>query len=236
MAGAPLPIHCKWYTMEEKNDLKEIEGVTGAFFQPSVDDVGKTICVHVIPASDAMDYHGMPGFQEVGPLTFDESVMEKIKSCSNSTTKFPVILEKNESTWTNLVQGKKYLVVIAENELFFEDNITSQKLCSISFENNYPQVHLIKNSNAGLDLILDQNKTAISFATDNNISRDVLTTITKTRVRECTIKIKKKIEEEKSEIGRLTTKCTRLEKENSLLKSANKEYMEQRITLIETKI
>ena len=41
MTGNPLPIHCKWYTIEEGKDFKEIEGVNGAFFQPSIDDVGK---------------------------------------------------------------------------------------------------------------------------------------------------------------------------------------------------
>lgn len=234
MAGAPLPIHCKWYTMEKANDLKEIEGVSGAFFQPSIDDVGKMICVHAIPASDAMDYHGMPGFQEVGPLTLDESVKDKIESCSTNHTKFPVVLERNEGVLANLVQGKKYLVVVDESELYFEDtsNTTAQKLCQIKFENDYPEVKLIRNSGTMLVLKLNEKQSEIGFTTETNISRDVLAAIIRNKVKEYTAIMKKKEEEEKTEIGRLTVKCTRLEKENGLLKSANKEYMEQRIVLI----
>jgi len=231
MIGAPLPIHCKWYTMEKGSDLKEIEGVTGAFFQPSIDDIGKMICVHAVPASDAMDYHGMPGFQEVGPLVLDESVKEKIESCSVNHTKFSVVIERNEANLAGIMQGKKYFLVIDEGELYFGDS-TSLKLSYIKFENDYPGVKLVRNSGTMLVLVLDEKQSEIALTAETNITRDILATIIRNKVKQYTIMIKKKAEEEKTEIGRLTTKCARLEKENGLLKSANKEYMEQRIILI----
>ena len=49
--------------------------------------------MHATPASDVMDYHGMPAFQEVGPLILDTSIVEKSKICSTSTPKFPVVIE-----------------------------------------------------------------------------------------------------------------------------------------------
>jgi hypothetical protein len=235
MTGAPLPIHCKWYTMEKGSDLKEIERVTGAFFQPSIDDVGKMICVHAIPASDAMDYHGMPGFQEVGPLVLDESVKEKIESCSVNNTKFSVVIERSEVNSIGLVQGKKYFVTINDNELYFEDS-TTQQLSHIKFENDYPEVRLVRNSGTILVLVLNDKQSEIVFSTETNVTRDILATITRKKVKDYTTMVKKKAEEEKTEIGRLTARCTRLEKENGLLKSANKEYMEQRIVLINSRI
>lgn len=32
---------CKWYTLDENNRKEEIFGVTGAFYQPCADDIGK---------------------------------------------------------------------------------------------------------------------------------------------------------------------------------------------------
>ena len=37
--GQPLPLNCTWYQVTNENAFVEIEGVHGAFFQPSVDDV-----------------------------------------------------------------------------------------------------------------------------------------------------------------------------------------------------
>jgi len=38
----PLPIVCKWYNKSRTDELTEIEGVTGAFYQPSADDIDTT--------------------------------------------------------------------------------------------------------------------------------------------------------------------------------------------------
>lgn len=62
-----------------------IENCTGACFQPSIEDIGKKVCVHAMPHDlDTEDddflgngqYVGMPLFAEIGPLTLDP-IMEK---------------------------------------------------------------------------------------------------------------------------------------------------------------
>ena len=62
-----------------------IEHCTGACFQPSIEDIGKKVCVHAMPHDlDTEDeeylgdgqYVGMPLFAEIGPLTLDP-LMEK---------------------------------------------------------------------------------------------------------------------------------------------------------------
>jgi len=245
MTGTPLPIHCKWYTMEEKNDLREIDGVNGAFFQPSIDDIGKRICVHAIPASDVMDYHGMPAFQEVGPLILDSNLMEKVSICSLSTPKFPVIIENNGGS-SVLAQSKKYLLIINENDLTFEDIIqqnngnNTSKVAMILYGGGYPICKIMRNSSTNLEIILDEKNSHIQIALESNITRDIFTIILRNKVKaymeKCKKKEQEKIEAElqkKKEIDLFNEKMARLEKENELLKKANNGYMEQRIILIE---
>lgn len=38
--GEPVPIKCKWFNIKEDGQLLEIENVSGAFYQPCVEDVG----------------------------------------------------------------------------------------------------------------------------------------------------------------------------------------------------
>jgi len=37
--GMPLPIVCKWFNKSRTDEIIEIEGITGAFYQPNADDV-----------------------------------------------------------------------------------------------------------------------------------------------------------------------------------------------------
>ena len=55
-----------------------IDGVTSSCYQPSVDDIGKKVIVHGIPASDVTEYEGMPMFAEVGPLKLDPKIGEMV--------------------------------------------------------------------------------------------------------------------------------------------------------------
>lgn len=56
-SGLPIPLHCTWYNVSpDSNEFRVIEHVSGACYQPSIDDVGDRICVHAIPASDAEEY------------------------------------------------------------------------------------------------------------------------------------------------------------------------------------
>lgn len=38
--GEPVALSCKWFNVTDNNELREIEGVTGAFYQPCADDIG----------------------------------------------------------------------------------------------------------------------------------------------------------------------------------------------------
>lgn len=81
LTGEPIPLQCQWFnlppkTVENENpQLIAIPGVTGAMYQPSIEDVGMKICVHALPVSEhnsnLRQYQGMPLFAEVGPLYLD---------------------------------------------------------------------------------------------------------------------------------------------------------------------
>ena len=41
--GEPIPLQCKWFTTTEAGKLKEIQGVKGAFYLPTPNDIGKKL-------------------------------------------------------------------------------------------------------------------------------------------------------------------------------------------------
>ena len=72
-----------------------IENCTGACFQPSIEDIGKKVCVHAIPHDlDTEDdeelgdgqYMGMPLFAEIGPLKLDPKMQEEVESTFKDIT------------------------------------------------------------------------------------------------------------------------------------------------------
>ena len=79
--GEPLPLTCQWFNLRQQSEecpspaLTEIPGVTGACYQPSLEDVGTKICVHALPVNEEncaqRHYQGMPLFAEIGPLNLD---------------------------------------------------------------------------------------------------------------------------------------------------------------------
>jgi hypothetical protein len=77
LAGTPVPLHCTWYVTNEGNQFDLIENASGSCYQPTIDDVGKKISVHGVPASDVQEYQGMPMFAEVGPLVLDPKIDEE---------------------------------------------------------------------------------------------------------------------------------------------------------------
>ena len=75
-AGMPVPLHCTWYNIHaDSQELVQITDVTGACYQPSVEDIGSMVIVHAIPASDVREYQGMPMFKEIGPILMDPTVI-----------------------------------------------------------------------------------------------------------------------------------------------------------------
>lgn len=38
--GEPVPIKCQWFNIKENGQFLEIANVSGAFYQPCVEDVG----------------------------------------------------------------------------------------------------------------------------------------------------------------------------------------------------
>ncbi len=62
----PGPLHCTWYNKTDK-EFVQIPGVTGACYQSSVEDFGKIVVVHGVPASDIEEYQGMAMFAEKVP-------------------------------------------------------------------------------------------------------------------------------------------------------------------------
>lgn len=39
-AGKEVPLICKWFKSDASDEMKEVEGLTGTVYQPTVDDVG----------------------------------------------------------------------------------------------------------------------------------------------------------------------------------------------------
>ena len=67
-----VPLNCTWYNIRsENNDLVQIPELSGAFYQPCVEDIGHKIMVHAIPTSDVDEYKGMPLLHEIGPVVID---------------------------------------------------------------------------------------------------------------------------------------------------------------------
>ena len=72
MAGMPVPLHCTWFNIsDDSKEFLPIPDTTGSCYQPSIDDVGYSVMVHAIPASDVQEYQGMPMTKTVGPLKLD---------------------------------------------------------------------------------------------------------------------------------------------------------------------
>lgn len=92
-----------------------IEGVTSSCYQPSIEDVGKKVIVHGIPASDINEYEGMPMFAEVGPLKLDPKVE---KSFTEKIKEQEIIFQQQDST---KIKGKAELRLLP-NKLLFADS------------------------------------------------------------------------------------------------------------------
>ena len=75
-----MPLHCTWYniTDDANGGLVQIPDISGACYQPSIEDVGKKVLVHAIPASDVQEYQGMPLFREIGPIIMDPAVRRQV--------------------------------------------------------------------------------------------------------------------------------------------------------------
>ena len=90
----PIPLNCTWYNVpvEEhgsRQGLQLIENASGACFQPSIEDIGKKVCVHAMPHDIDVDeddegdlghgqYMGMPLFAEIGPLKLDPKMEQEV--------------------------------------------------------------------------------------------------------------------------------------------------------------
>lgn len=73
--GIACPLICKWFYTFKNNELQVIDGITGSFYQPTLDDIGARIWVHAYPINGIDEYQGMPMFAEVGPLIMDDEVL-----------------------------------------------------------------------------------------------------------------------------------------------------------------
>lgn len=91
--GEALPLNCQWFNLPQLGEgqsgpeLQLIPNVTGACFQPSIEDVGTKICVHALPLAEEncaqRSYEGMPLFAEFGPLVLDPQLEEESQAVVN---------------------------------------------------------------------------------------------------------------------------------------------------------
>ncbi|CDW88006.1 UNKNOWN [Stylonychia lemnae] len=183
--GLPIPLHCTWYNVSpDSNQFKEIEHVTGACYQPSIEDVGERICVHAIPASDAEEYQGMPMFAEVGPIILDQKIEQKAQRLIEiNDFEFNVSIDKlkdlkvlqysvEKENQVNVKLPLKSKLVIKEEKLIFQNlNYTDQVILELEI-NESLSILIVKHVNNKIEVQLDASY--FGFMTfGNNIDRDV---------------------------------------------------------------
>lgn len=168
--GAPLPLHCTWYRAARGSDFVVIEGVNGAFYQPTADDVGCKICVHAMPVSEVQEYTGMPAFAEVGPLQLDPEIMRNVQDYLLNGASFSVIAIcglPGQTAPTNVT------VALSSDAVLITDE-AGAALIKQQVTSAYPQVMIDYRSNNLIRLLPDEN-TKVDISCRDSVVRDTFT-------------------------------------------------------------
>ena len=156
----PVPLHCTWYNKTE-TEFIQIPGVTGACYQPSVEDVGKTVVVHGVPASDIEEYQGMPMFAEKGPLVIDPNVdaEARLKLQAEEIPFYKVMVE--------LVNFKNTIDL-----LLLPDKIQVNNQLELTYS-QIKAIRTVRNSNNLIELDSVQQSVPVKITLKDNFDRDV---------------------------------------------------------------
>jgi hypothetical protein len=168
--GSPLPLRCTWYRSARESDFVVIEGISGAFYQPTADDVGCKICVHALPVSEVQEYTGMPAFAEVGPLQLDPALKRTVQDfLLNGATFAVTVLSGLSETSTPMnaqISFSKDAVVIGDGG--------HPSLAKFTVTHSYPQVLVDYRSNCLLRILLDESS-QVDVSCLDSVQRDTVT-------------------------------------------------------------
>jgi hypothetical protein len=185
LAGQQLPLLCRWFTINNNNEIREIEGVTGAFYQPCADDVGSKISVSASPTHESGIELANPVTAEVGPLILDRDVEKRATALLDSDPCFAVV--KIDSV--NFLHDKEVFHLPGEGriEIDVDSSIISLKaqnlktgvldtVCASPVTFEYPKLVLNKktNSNQLFDMFFSATET-VKLIAPGNVERDMIT-------------------------------------------------------------
>ncbi len=156
----PVPLHCTWYNKTE-TEFIQIPGVTGACYQPSVEDVGKTVVVHGVPASDIEEYQGMPMFAEKGPLVIDPNVDAEAR-LKLQAEEIPF-----QKVMVELVNFKNTIDL-----LLLPDKIQVNNQLELTYS-QIKAIRTVRNSNNLIELDSVQQSVPVKITLKDNFDRDV---------------------------------------------------------------
>lgn len=165
--GMPLPLHCEWYRSFSQADLQVIEFVTGAYYQPTADDIGCKICVKAVPVSEVKEYIGMPVFGDVGPIQLNPSSQYLINEMlKQGNAVFPLSLIGARGIEGNIPKSAMIKMNDTEIGIYRDDGVAISKC---TFSSDFPNVELNRRTNVDFTMNFSSS---VSFDLRGDTSND----------------------------------------------------------------
>jgi hypothetical protein len=178
--GYACPLMCKWFYTIKGNELHEIEGVSGSFYQPSLDDIGSKIWVHAHPTNGIDEYQGMPMFAEVGPLVMDDEVLKITQAYikkSESDRSFRVrIINSNIKNLTDKNLPFNWILQASDMMVVFKTSNDNMQFFMIPFSKKFPKLKIIRNANNLIEIKVNDDHEYLVIEIEPSL-RDVLTLV-----------------------------------------------------------
>lgn len=173
--GMPLPLKCTWYRAPSNVDFQQIEGVSGAFYQPNADDVGCKINVHAVPVSEVEDYTGMPAFAEVGPLQLDPKIQKAVDDMlKSSSATFTIKVLACENLPSLRSTG---LAVLSIDQHSLRVSLTPDQSVDVETVEEYPQVRMSPYPSTNIDILLSPTQKLICEEDSSELRDTVAVTL-----------------------------------------------------------
>lgn len=173
--GMPLPLKCTWYRAPSNVDFQQIEGVSGAFYQPNADDVGCKINVHAVPVSEVEDYTGMPAFAEVGPLQLDPKIQKAVDDMlKSSSATFTIKVLASENLPSLRSTG---LAVLSIDQHSLRVSLTPEESVDVETVEEYPQVRMSPYPSTNIDILLSPTQKLICEEDSSELRDTVAVTL-----------------------------------------------------------
>ena len=173
--------------------MVEINGVSGTFYQPCIDDVGNRLICNIVyvfnvdrilvqlePVLDGT-YTGMPIYKEIGPLKLNAETQQKAEANLEQQTcdlkvKIESIFFEYDVKAVN-IPCEGVITLNKEDQSIVLHYIDSErnkhKLTSCKYSERYPSVDIIKKTSSSFELQFGPID-IVKLSTENNLDRDAL--------------------------------------------------------------